>query len=163
MNQFLTCSRGCNSSRQRRQFESVWSELVGACFPSLQTGVHVGSPSLVPPCGVASNTAANADERGQLRPKLRPPAGGLLPLASEPAALQPGAPSSLCPGMRQYGELRVRSAVGAVCGTLLLQSRAARTDRASHALLSSAAGGSDPFGWVWSRLSRSSAARCGRP
>jgi hypothetical protein len=35
MNQFLTCSSGCNSSRQRRQFESVSSELVGACFPSL--------------------------------------------------------------------------------------------------------------------------------
>jgi hypothetical protein len=27
----------------------------------------------------------------------------------------------------------------------------------------SAAGGSDPFGWLWSRLSRGSAARCGRP
>jgi hypothetical protein len=148
-------------------------------FPSLQTGVHVGSPSneklaaavaqeprtsLVPPCGVASNTAANADERGQLRPKLRPPAGGLLPLASEPAAAT-GARSSLapCPGMRQYGELRVRSVVGAVCGTLLLQSRAALTDRASHALSSSAAGGSDTFGWARSRLSRASAAHCGRP
>jgi hypothetical protein len=34
---------------------------------------------------------------------------------------------------------------------------------APHALSSSAAGGSDPFGWVWSRLSRSSTARCGRP
>jgi hypothetical protein len=28
---------------------------------------------------------------------------------------------------------------------------------------SSAAGGSDPFGWVWSRLSRGSPAHCGRP
>ena len=34
---------------------------------------------------------------------------------------------------------------------------------APHALSSSAAGGSDPFGWVWSRLSRGSAAHCGRP
>jgi hypothetical protein len=34
---------------------------------------------------------------------------------------------------------------------------------APHALSSSAAAGSDPFGWVWSRLSRGSATRCGRP
>jgi hypothetical protein len=68
-----------------------------------------------------------------------------------------------CPGMRQYGELRVRSVVGAVRGTLLLQSRAARTDRASHALLSSAACGSDRFGWVRARLSRGLTAQCGRP
>ena len=37
------------------------------------------------------------------------------------------------------------------------------TERGSHTLSSSAAGGSDPFGWVWSRLSRASAAHCGRP
>ena len=41
-------------------------------FPIQQTGVHAGSPVHVPPCGVASHTPENADERGQLRPKLRP-------------------------------------------------------------------------------------------
>jgi hypothetical protein len=34
---------------------------------------------------------------------------------------------------------------------------------APHALLSSAAGGSDPFGWVWPHLSRGSAAHCAPP
>ena len=41
-------------------------------FPSLQTEVHAGSLVPCPAVWGACDTPASADERGQLRPKLRP-------------------------------------------------------------------------------------------
>jgi hypothetical protein len=67
-------------------------------FPSLQTEVHAGSPGSCPAVWGACDTPANVDERGQLRPKLRPAGAALLPLASEPAACNLAQLSSLVPG-----------------------------------------------------------------
>jgi len=55
-------------------------------LPSRRTGVHAGSPVPCHDVWGASHTPANADERGQLRPRLRPQPGGIPRLASEPLA-----------------------------------------------------------------------------
>jgi hypothetical protein len=71
MNQFLTCSSGCNSSRQRRQFESGWSELVGACFPSLPSAGHQCSGHIAKRQLEASQPIMNRVDRSRMRLKLR--------------------------------------------------------------------------------------------
>jgi hypothetical protein len=71
MNQVLTCSSGCNSSRQRRQFESVSSELVGACFPSLPAASQSGSDHTARRRLQAWQLTLNPVERSRMRLKLR--------------------------------------------------------------------------------------------
>ena len=74
--------------------------------------------SVVPPSGGACDTPANADERGQLRPKLRPAGAARLPSASQPAACNLAQFSSVAPGPASAGtgssRLMVASAVSAL-------------------------------------------------
>ena len=72
-------------------------------FPSLQTGVHAGSPVRCP--AVCKSHSPNADERGQLRPKLRPSAEGTPSIGVRASRLQPGLPfvTGPCPGRPRYG------------------------------------------------------------